>query len=81
MKYILTFLVLAAIAGVAIGLFLQEENPATGDFLIGISVAVSFFITMPVFVYHRWKNKNVKDYMLTKDNIEKMRKYTKDKKL
>lgn len=81
MKYFLTFLVLAAIIGVGIGLYIQEAYPTEGAFLIGISTATTFFITMPIFVYHRWKNKNVKDYMLTKENIEKMRKYTKDKKL
>jgi hypothetical protein len=36
---------------------------------------------MPVFIYHRWKNKNVKDYMLTKENIEKMQDFQKDKKI
>ena len=81
MKYFLTILVLAAIVGVCTGLYIQEEDPTTGNFLIGISIATTFFLTMPIFVYHRWKNKNVKDYMLTRENIEKMRNYTKDKKL
>jgi len=81
MKYLFTFLLLAALVGVCCGLYFQEEFPTTGEFLIGISIATTFFVTMPIFVYHRWKNKNVKDYMLTKENIGKMRDYTKDKKL
>jgi hypothetical protein len=36
---------------------------------------------MPLFIYHRWKNRSVKDYMLTKENIKKMQDYQKDKKI
>ena len=32
-----------------------------------------FFIVFPLFSYYRWKGKNLKDYMITKENIEKMR--------
>ncbi|MAP55872.1 hypothetical protein [Altibacter sp.] len=81
MKYVLVFLMLAAIVSCCIGFYIREADPKTGEFLIGISIAVTFFITMPVFIYRRWKNRSVKDYMLTKENIEKMRNYTKDKKL
>jgi len=33
-----------------------------------------FFFVFPVFSYYRWKDKDVKDYMLTKENIDKMNK-------
>ncbi|NND88713.1 MAG: hypothetical protein HKM28_05650 [Flavobacteriaceae bacterium] len=81
MKYFLTILLLAAILGVSVGFYIRSADPVLGEFLIGISIATTFFVTMPIFIYHRWKNRNVKDYMLTKENIEKMRDYTKDKKL
>ena len=81
MKQIPTLLLIAAIICTCIGFYIRAEDSATGEFLIGISIAVTFFITMPVFIYQRWKNRNVKDYMLTKENIEKMRDYSKEKKL
>ncbi|PKA83166.1 hypothetical protein ATE92_1314 [Ulvibacter sp. MAR_2010_11] len=81
MKYFLTLLLIAAIIGSCIGFYIRTEDPKTGEFLIGISIAVTFFITMPVFIYHRWKNRSVKDYMLTRENIEKMKDYSRDKKL
>jgi len=81
MKYLLTFLLIAAIFGVTFGFYIRPEDPKAGEFLIGISIAITFFITMPIFIYRRWKNRSVKDYMLTKENIEKMRNYSKDKKL
>ena len=81
MKYLLPFLLVVAIFGVSYGFYIRSEDAKTGEFLIGISIAVTFFITMPIFIYRRWKNRSVKEYMLTKENIEKMRNYSKDKKL
>jgi len=40
---------------------------------IGFGVLGLFFIVFPLFSYHRWKDKNVKDYMLTKESLDKMR--------
>lgn len=47
--------------------------------LIGFGVVGLFFIVFPLFSYYRWKDKNLKDYMLTKENLEKMRKSQEDK--
>ena len=41
--------------------------------LVGFGVLGLFFIVFPLFTYHRWKDRNVNDYMLTKENLEKMR--------
>ena len=38
------------------------------------SIAALFFVWMPAFIYHRWKDRSMQDYMLTKENIDKMRK-------
>ncbi len=81
MKYVLSILLIIVIAGTCFGFFIKPENEATGNLIIGLSVVTGFFILMPLFIYHRWKNRSVKDYMLTKENIEKMRNYGKDKKL
>lgn len=79
MKYIIiTLLVLAGFGGI-LGFSINEDDPQLGEFLIGISISLSVFITMPIFIYHRWKNRSVKDYMLTKENIEKMKEYHNDK--
>ena len=41
--------------------------------LIGFGVFGIFFIVFPLFSYYRWIDKDPKDYMLTKYNIDKMR--------
>ena len=46
----------------------------TGDQLTGTGVIGLFFFVFPVFSYYRWKDKDVKDYMLTQENIDKMNK-------
>jgi len=81
MRYILSILLGCILVGIGYGFYIKSSDQATGDLFIGLSMVALFFILMPTFIYHRWKNKDVKDYMLNKENIEKMRDYTKDKKL
>ena len=40
-----------------------------------------FFVVFPLFSYYRWKDKDPKDYMLTKENLDKMRENQRDKKI
>ncbi len=81
MKYFITLLFIAVLLSIGIGFYLKPSDEATGNLIIGLSLMVGFFVLMPVFIYHRWKNKNVNDYMLTKENIEKMQDFQKDKKI
>lgn len=81
MKYILTLLFLIALSFVLYGYYIGEDDLVVKDRFIGLGIVVFFFVWMPIFIYHRWKNKKVKDYMLNKENIEKMRDYSKKKKL
>lgn len=78
MKYIILFLFLAALGSIVTGYFLENE---WSQKLIGFGVLGLFFIVFPLFSYYRWKDKDIKDYMLTKDNLDKMRENERDKKL
>ena len=46
----------------------------SADKLTGSGVVGLFFIVFPLFSYYRWKDKNVEDYMLTQENLDKMKK-------
>ncbi|MBT8262121.1 MAG: hypothetical protein KJO05_04810 [Bacteroidia bacterium] len=81
MKYFLSISFLIILGTAIYGFSVREADPKTGEFCIGISIAVLFFLWMPFFIYHRWKNRSMKDYMLTKENIDKMRKEGRRKKL
>ncbi|WP_432412536.1 hypothetical protein [Rasiella sp. SM2506] len=81
MRIILIIIFLLIVASIAFGFYIKTDDLKTGEFCIGIGISGLFFVWMPLFIYHRWKNKSVKDYMLTKENLDKMRQEGKDKKL
>ncbi|NAS31804.1 hypothetical protein GTQ40_12525 [Flavobacteriaceae bacterium R38] len=53
--------------------FKNTQNTQLGDVIIGITIITTAFILMPLFIYRQSKGKKLNDYMLTKENIEKMR--------
>lgn len=63
MKYFLRFLIIAVIGFVSYGYFHKNQGNSEGDKWVGIGVITLALVLMPVFVFHRYKNKNVKDYM------------------
>ena len=70
MKYIILILFLASFGSIIAGYFLESVYSQK---LIGFGVLGLFFLVFPLFSYYRWKDKDVKDYMLTKENLDKMR--------
>ena len=73
--------ILAIIIGLAIATgfyFRINDEMLLGDRIIGIAVLASAFILLPLFLYHRWKGKKLKDYTLSDENLKKMRDRKKD---
>jgi uncharacterized membrane protein (DUF485 family) len=48
------------------GYYLKNSGDANGDIVIGIGVLIVAFILMPLFIYHRYKNKNIRDFTFDK---------------
>ncbi|MDC6383776.1 hypothetical protein D2V93_15405 [Flagellimonas taeanensis] len=71
-KYIVVLVTLAAIASIIYGFSIKEENPGLGHKCIGLGTVGLFLVAMPLFLIKESKGKNMKDYMLTKENIKKM---------
>lgn len=72
----IVILILSILIAIAIGTgfyFRLNDDMALGDRIIGIAVLASAFILMPIFLYHRWNGKKLKDYTLTEENMKKMR--------
>lgn len=78
MKYVIGVIFIASLASIITGFVLKPEPIA--EKLIGFGVIGLFLFVIPLFTYHRWKGRKVKDYMLSKENIEQMREYQNDKK-
>ncbi|WP_420571447.1 hypothetical protein [Kordia sp.] len=72
MKY---FLIILFVALLGVGIFaynyeFQEEN--FEQKVIGICILIFSFIWMPLFIYHRYKNKKKEDFILSKDKLKEM---------
>jgi len=70
MKYLITILAIAAFGSIFYGYFFETQYSQK---FIGFGVLGIFFLVIPLFSYHRWKDKDPKDYMITKENLDKMR--------
>lgn len=71
MKYLIIVLAVAALCSIAGGFIFET---AYSQKMIGFGTMGLFVLVFPLFAYHRWKDKDFKDYMLTKENLDKMRK-------
>ncbi|MGB2514555.1 MAG: hypothetical protein ACPIAA_06520, partial [Flavobacteriaceae bacterium] len=49
----------------------SQLNFEIGERIIGLTVLCGAFIFMPLFLYHRWKGKQLKDYTLSEENLKK----------
>ena len=72
-KYVIIFITLASLASIVYGFITQEEEPIAAQKFIGFGTVGLFLIAMPIFLITASRGKKVKDYMLTDENIRKMR--------
>jgi len=70
MKYLIIFLFIASFGSIITGYVIANEFSPK---FIGFGVLCLFLVVIPLFIYHRWKDRKVKDYMLTEENLKKMR--------
>ena len=76
MKYLIAIIFIACLGSIIAGYVLNVEYSQK---LIGFGVVGLFLVAFPLFAYRHWKDKNIKDYMLTKENLDKMREREEDK--
>lgn len=62
MKYILITVLILVIGTLAYGFYIESSGDTGGEIIIGISVLVIAFVFMPLFIFYRYKNKNIKDF-------------------
>lgn len=70
MKYVILVLFILSFLSIIIGFTVTIPYSQK---LIGFGALGLFFIVFPLFSYYRWKDKDIKDYMITKENLKKMR--------
>ncbi len=72
MRTLIGLIVIASIATIGYGFYLMGEDPVTANKCIGFGTVGIFLVAMPLFLLKESRGKNVKDYMLTEENIRKM---------
>lgn len=77
MKHLIWFLFIMTLVSMLIGLIVELPY---SDKLVGFGVIGLCAVVFPLFSYFRWKDKKMADYMLTAENLEKMREYNDSKK-
>lgn len=73
LKYFIILVVLASIGSIIYGFSIKGEDLQLANKCIGFGTVGLFLIAMPLFLMKESKGKKVKDYMLTDENIRKMR--------
>lgn len=73
-SYLIVAIVLASLGAIVYGFQIKPDNEALAHKYIGFGTLSLFFVAMPLFLVKESKGKNMKDYMLTKENIDKMKK-------
>ena len=48
-------------------------NFEEGERIIGFTVLTGAILFLPLFLFHRWNGKKLKDYTLSEENLKKMR--------
>ncbi len=66
-------IVLASLGSIIYGFTVLEDAPVTGNKCIGFGVVGIFLLAMPLFLIFESRGKKIKDYMLTDENIRKMK--------
>ncbi len=66
MKFTLTALLILVTGSLSYGFYIKSNGNTSGEIIVGISVLIVAFILMPLFIYHRYKNKKMSDFTFKK---------------
>jgi len=62
MKTLLKLIFVLAIALIVYGYYINNAASGTGEKFIGSGVLIFAFVLMPLFIYHRYKDKDLRNY-------------------
>ncbi|MDX1333346.1 MAG: hypothetical protein R3252_09975 [Robiginitalea sp.] len=72
-RYVVLMILLVSLGSIVYGFSVMETAPVSGNKYIGFGVVGIFLVAMPLFLIFESRGKKMKDYMLTDENIRKMR--------
>ena len=63
MKFILWIVFVVVIGVIGTGFYLKDTGDPKSEAIIGVGVLIFAFVLMPLFIYHRYKGKDLSNYM------------------
>lgn len=85
MKYLIWIIFITCTILIFLGLIIPDSDTIDqtlkakeielSNKLIGFGVMGMFFLVFPLFSYYRWKDKKMSDYVLNKENLDKMKEH------
>lgn len=64
MKFVLSTILVLVLVVLGYGFYLKNTGDLNGEIVIGIGVLIIAFILMPLFIFHRYKNKDLSNFKL-----------------
>ncbi|WP_291114191.1 hypothetical protein [Flavobacterium sp. UBA6135] len=68
MKYVIRILFFIIVGFISYGFYIKNTVGQEGDKWVGIGVLLTALVLMPIFLWHRYKNKKLEDYSFKFDN-------------
>jgi len=65
MKFVLSTILVLVIGMLVYGFYIKSNGDVNGEIIIGIGVLLVAFVLMPLFIYHRYKNKDLSSFKMT----------------
>ena len=66
MKFVIIFVLILTLGMLGTGFYLKNSGDSNGEIVIGLGVLMVAFVLMPLFIYHRYKNKKMSDFTFEK---------------
>ena len=73
MKTFIRICLIIIVGMLSAGFYLQYVENPQAEKVIGIAVLMVVLVLLPAFLYHRYRNKNLQDYLLTKEKMEQLK--------
>ena len=73
LRILIVLIVLASLGSIVFGFLTLETNETRANQCIGFGVVGLFLLAMPLLLISESRGKKLGDYMLTEENIRKMR--------
>ncbi|HKJ06296.1 MAG TPA: hypothetical protein VJ970_02395 [Flavobacteriaceae bacterium] len=65
MRNVIIAILLIVLGLIGYGYYLKDSGNTDGEIVIGIGVLITAFVLMPLFIYHRYKNKDLSSFKIT----------------